>query len=173
MHHYSNPSITPSSSPYLERRAWSDRFLGDVQRILAPFVVSPAPLQADISQGIDLLTRPLSIGVRIRRHRYLEQFGPQLTLRASEMPKLIAGGPDYLFAGWASPDEERLAAWVILDVGQWRLWLVRSLWAGRRPWATCHNGDGSRFLVFDLASCRNAIVAADGLQLAQEMVGAA
>ena len=68
----------------------------------------------------------------------------------TELGKVVEGWGDYLFYGHADPTEERLRAWMLLDLRVFRLWLQQYPYRyGRAPGIEKRNSDSS-FRVFDV-----------------------
>ncbi len=145
-------------------KAWSDRFIPAIKRILGEHLIAEADVAEDTFRNTDLITLRLAgevrIACRVRQHAYLRLYGDEFTLRcsrpsgaATEIDKLLAGWGDYLFYGFANQDGTALAAWFLGDLDVFRRW-VRWYQATRHDWPgeLKENLDGSsRFVVFRIA----------------------
>jgi len=144
-----------------DRKAWSDRFIPAIKRIVGEHLIGVADRDEDALHNTDLITLALPsdmrIACRVRRYEYLAKYADEFTLRCSvpsgrdtEIDKLLAGWGDYLFYGFADREESGLAAWLIGDLHVFRRWvdwhrtMFRS-WPGELK----RNLDGSSdFMVF-------------------------
>lgn len=136
-------------------KAWSDRFIPEIKRILGECLIGTATDDEDQQQNTDLITLRLPgevrIACRVRKHAYLARYADEFTLRcsrpsgrATEAHKLLDGWGDYLFYGFATEDESRLAAWFVGDLQVFRQWVHDyhrkfNAWPGDVNW----NHDGS------------------------------
>jgi len=136
-------------------KRWSDRFLPEIKRILGEHLIGEAATEEDQERNTDLIVlrmEPLRIACRVRRHEYLERYGDEFTIRENrpsgqktELAKIIEGWGDYLFYGIASPGDQHLAKWTLIDLKVFRLWFARHIarHAGEMPGKQLANGDGS------------------------------
>jgi hypothetical protein len=125
----------------------------EIKRVLANYLITEAPVEEDMQRNTDLIVLRLDtirVACRLRRYRYLADYGDQFTVRLSrpsgaetELAKMLSGWGDYIFYGFASADDSRLASWMLGDLKQFRIWHHRELWAGRKPGVVMKNGDGS------------------------------
>jgi hypothetical protein len=132
---------------------WQRGLIPEVKRILANYLIAEAPVEEDQRRNTDLIVLKLDtvrVACRLRRHAYLARYGGEFTIRASrpsgaetELSKMLSGWGDYLFYGFASAEGDRLAAWVLGDLKEFRVWHHRELWSGRKPGQQQQNGDGS------------------------------
>mgnify|MGYP006438835187 CR=1 FL=1 len=156
---------------YRKRRSWSDQFLETVQRIVGEHLVEPSPAEYDIERASDLTVmraKPVHIAVRVRRHKYLEKYGGEFTIRSkvlnghdSELEKVKCGFADMMFYGFAAesgpPD---LAQWTLLNLNLFRRQLICN--AGRRQLRTGvkTNHDGTALRWFALDSLQSNVIIA-------------
>lgn len=146
-----------------EDKRWSDRFLPEVKRILGECLIGEAPQEDDRERNTDLIVLHMDairIACRLRRHQYLVNYPDQITVRSkrptgvkSELAKIIEGWGDYMFYGFANETETGLAAWVLIDLSTFRLWLGTELCRrrGQLPGSEQANADGSsKFRAFRL-----------------------
>lgn len=142
-------------------KAWSDRFLVDIKRILGEYLIGEPPKEEDAERNTDLMVLRMDavrIGCRVRRHKYYAAYSGEFTIRAglpsgakTELTKIIEGWGDYFFYGFSNEDQTGLHAWALADLKAFRLWFNRSLVLnnGRVPGQSQGNYDGSStFIAF-------------------------
>ena len=127
------------------QKAWSDKFIPEVQSILGRIFIQVASKEEDCRHNTDLtvlasqkgLFLPAGIrwGVRIRRYKYIfhsDEFTIrwQTNFRSTEIDKIVAGWGDYLFYGFASEDETSIEFWRIVDMEKFRAFLKEFPGAG-------------------------------------------
>jgi hypothetical protein len=144
-------------------KAWSARFIPQMQRHLAPLLIKVAQPDDDILRNTDLVTLEVDgkvrVACRVRRHEYLSRYGDEFTLRCTrptgtmtEIDKVLSGWGDYLFYGFADASESDLATWFVGDLQVFREWVTRyrrkfSDWPGELR----RNHDGSSaFMAFSI-----------------------
>lgn len=120
-----------------DNKAWADGFMPEVKRILGEYLIGEAPHEEDRKHNTDLIVLHMAairIACRIRRHKYLERYADEFTIRQgvatgakTELTKIIEGWGDYMFYGFADKQEQALAAWSLIDLKPFRLWLNREL----------------------------------------------
>jgi len=154
-------------------KAWSDRFVPEIKRILGEHLIGVAGVADDTLRNTDLITLCLAgevrIACRVRKYQYLERYGDEFTMRcsrpsgvATEIDKLLAGWGDYFFYGFSDRQEQKLAAWFLGRLDVFRHWV---------DWyrTTCHdwpgelreNADGSsRFMAFRVAEIPSDFIVA-------------
>lgn len=151
-------------------KRWSDRFLPEIKRILGEHLIGSAPVEEDAERNTDLIVLRLEavrIACRIRKHKYLLQYGQEFTIRAgrpsgikTELTKIVEGWGDYLFYGFADPEEVKLSAWFLGKLGAFRLYFNRELSRHKEPWESHANTDGSSdFKCFDRNKIPDFVVA--------------
>ncbi len=139
---------------WTERKAWADRFDGDVRSILRDvFGAEPVPAdrEADAKENTDYVVGGLRISVRIRRDKY-RQYEDEVTFRwnvpsgnTPEIDKALSGMGDYMLYAFADAAESRIAKWTILDLSVLREW-------GFTPTCWKRNHDGSSdFVIVKIA----------------------
>jgi hypothetical protein len=154
-------------------KAWSDRFVPEIKAILGEWLIDVGTTEEDRFHNTDLITLRMPgdvrIACRIRQHHYLRAYGDEFTLRCSrpsgvetEIDKLLAGWGDYLFYGFADPNQKHLAAWLIGDLHVFRRWIegyVRQF--GDWPCVVQANRDGSSdFVAFAIHDIDPAFIVA-------------
>lgn len=133
---------------------WQRPLLPRVKQIVANYLITEAPVEEDRRRNTDLIVLTAEakrIAVRLRRAEYAERYGGQFTIRSvrpsgaeTELAKVISGWGDYIFYGFASPDDPfGLCRWMLGDLNIFRLWHSKQLAAGKRTWQSQANGDGS------------------------------
>lgn len=148
---------------WANRKAWSDRFIPEIKRILGEHLIQVPDIAEDRLRNTDLITfcmpGEVRIACRVRKYRYLQKYPDEFTLRCSvpsgrktELAKLLKGWGDYIFYGFSNPEETDLAAWLIGDLGIFRQWhqqyrATHQRWPGQMK----RNPDGSsHFLAFGI-----------------------
>jgi hypothetical protein len=147
---------------YRADRAFTERFVPDVCRIVGPHMLVPSGLEVDRREATDLVVivgRNLAIGVRIRRKGYAARFPYDFTIRAhrdsgarTELAKVTAGWMDWMFYAHAA-DDEKLARWLLVDMAVWRRELMRHGWRAMVRLGLAverDNHDGTRFVACDV-----------------------
>lgn len=137
---------------------WGRGFLPELKMIVGLNLIGEAPHEEDAERNTDLIVLKLDavrIACRIRRHKYLDGYGHQFTLRSgrptgakTELAKVVEGWGDYLLYGFADEHDHRLAAWALCDLRVFRGWYFREVFAGRKPGESRTNGDGTAFIAF-------------------------
>jgi hypothetical protein len=155
---------------YETDRAWGDRFLYDVGRIVGRNLLRTAPVDTDRNRATDLVlltARPLDIAVRVRRAGYADLYPFDVTIRCerasgakTELEKFVDGFCDWMFYGHADQQETGLSRWFLLDLQVWRGALMREglrcirgkrgIYSGAIK--SRSNDDGTRFAYFDVRS---------------------
>ena len=148
--------VSSTRRPWQPDHEWSRRFLPEIKRILGEHLIAEAPAEEDALRNTDLIVLKLDavrIACRVRRHRFVQEYGDQFTIRVrrpngvkSELGKVLEGWGDYLFYGFADADERHLCAWLLGDLHVFRGWFNRRLFrgaAGVLPGVQCKNGDAS------------------------------
>ena len=70
---------------YRSDRAWSDRFIPAIKRIVGPHLLEPSSLKVDTEQAADLTVltgRNLTIAARVRKPGWAKSHPFEFTLRA-------------------------------------------------------------------------------------------
>jgi len=151
------------SNDWQKDKAWSDRFLPEIKRILGEHLIGEPPAEEDVLRNADLMVlrmEAVRIGCRVRTHSYLERYPNEFTIRSvrpktgnkTELSKILEGWGDYFFYGFSDVAEVYLAAWLLGDLKVFRLWFQRetaNLPPRRTPGQAKDNHDGkSSFLAF-------------------------
>lgn len=116
-------------------KAWSDRFIPSIKMILGLYLIGEANEKEDRDHNTDLIVLKINavrVACRIRRVKYLDEYGDQFTIRTSrpqsnmetELSKIIAGWGDYFFYGFEDrsdgiPDVQN---WHLADLNIFRRW---------------------------------------------------
>lgn len=142
-------------------KRWSDKFLPEIKRILGEHLIGEPPVDEDQERNTDLIVlkmEPLRIACRIRRNKYLTQYGNEFTIRAgrpsgakTELTKIIEGWGDYFFYAFSDAEELSLSKWALCDLKVFRLWFNRQIIKldGAIPGKQKNNIDGSsNFLAY-------------------------
>jgi hypothetical protein len=142
-------------------KAWSDKFIPMICKIVGPHLLVPAPFQRDANEASDLIVliaRDLTLACRVRRHGFSRYFN-QFTIRSgrasgtkTEFDKIAEGWGDWMFYGHANEVENGFDCWNLLDLRAWRCHLIRK--ATRKTVSNycgeTSNGDGTSFMWFDI-----------------------
>ena len=144
---------------YTDDRAWSDRYIGQIKRIIGPLLLDVTPQEIDNQQASDLMiftARDMRIAARLRRPGFADLYPYEFTIRAkrdngaeTELSKIVNGWADWMFYGHAD-DASGLDRWWLIDLDAFRAALIRGkekIKMGNKP-----NGDGTHFKWFDLRS---------------------
>jgi len=149
-------------SDWRENKLWSDRFLPEIKRILGAYLIGEAPQQEDAERNTDLIVlrmEPVRIACRVRRTKYMQDYGDEFTIRSdlpsgtkTELAKIIEGYGDYLFYGFGDDKNNRLTAYTLADLRIFRVAFMHKLAkleADTLPGRFKKNHDGSSsFRVF-------------------------
>lgn len=153
-------------SGYCTDRAWSDRFIPSLRRLIGPHLLEPSTFAQDAQQAADLVilhARDLRIACRVRRAGFAERYPNQFTLRSertngtpTEFRKILEGWGDWLFYGHAVSDESiAIDPWWLIDLRAFRFhWSAE----GHRDRKQLRHGEvtnvdqQTRFRWFDIAS---------------------
>ena len=141
-------------------KRWSDRFLTEIKSILGVHLIGEPPVEEDAERNTDLMVLRMDavrIGVRVRKHKFLEQYGDEFTIRSgrpsgtkTELTKIIEGWGDYFFYGICDESETRLESWGLGDMRAFRIEYMRMLVklnAGKTPGQAQNNTDNSSSFV--------------------------
>ena len=165
---------------YSENRAWSDRYIPQIKRLIGCHLMIEAPPELDCVEATDLIiftARDKRIAARVRRPGYMQQYRHEFTIRSrldtgqkTEYAKIIDGFADWMFYGHAADgDRPIILVWMLIDLHHFRAALIRrnngdfKLAMGDRT-----NKDGTYFKWFDVRSFPAdppLLVASEGLEL--------
>jgi len=158
-----------------ESKKWSDKFLPEMKAILGQVLIGEPPIEEDQERNTDLIVLRMDavrIGCRVRRHKYLADYGDEFTIRAgrpsgakTELTKIIEGWGDYFLYAICDEAEESLVSWVVGDLKAFRIWHSKMLviGGGKIPGAGKTNKDNSScFHAYKWASIPNFVVAKGG-----------
>lgn len=139
--------------PWEKDKKWSDRFIRQIKMILSEYLISEASPEEDKLHNTDLIVfkmMPIRIACRIRKHRYLEKYKQEFTIRCSrpsgietELSKIIQGWGDYFFYGFTDQLELEIISWRMIDLSKFRLYFNRYLYAKKEIGIKQKNNDGS------------------------------
>jgi len=164
------------STGWRSDKAWSDKFIPEIKRILGEHLIAEASEVEDQLHNTDLVVlklRDFRIACRVRRWNYnTPEYGGQFTIRSlrhsgreTEMQKLLNGWGDYFFYGFEKESCCRLARWTLGDLSAFRLWhqeQTKLNW-GNPPGIEKKNRDGSSdFRAFKIADMPPGFVVASG-----------
>lgn len=139
-----------------------------VAHLIHPYLLTEAPVEEDQQRNTDfwtgmvLLARPQRIACRIREHEALWKWPDDFTVRSyvrgqqTEIHKIAAGWGDLMFYGIKDEAGDGFAAWTLIDLAKFRMWLHVRLVAAARgeplPYQEQMNRDGTRFWAFNIPS---------------------
>jgi hypothetical protein len=153
---------------YGQDRAFSDRFIPAIKRIVGPRLLEVSGLKVDCEQAADLIVmrnQSITIACRVRKYGYADRYPDQFTIRSkrdngarTEYEKIYFDGwGDWMFYGHqAAPESCDLNPWWIINLRSFRTALKHESCAsrnGRQPAITVHsksNGDGTHFYAFSI-----------------------
>ena len=127
----------------------------EIKKILGEHLISEPSAEEDAKHNTDLIVLRLEavrIACRIRKHKYLKEYGDEFTIRSArqsgaktELTKIIEGWGDYFFYGFSDEREECLQQWILGDLKYFRLYINRELIKnkGIMPGFQRQNQDGS------------------------------
>lgn len=150
-----------------DEKRWSDRFIPEIKSILGQILIGEASQEEDMKRNTDLIVlrmEAVRIACRVRRFKYLENYGDEFTIRCNsqenaktELHKVISGWGDVFFYGFCDESETRLAKWIVGDLSVFRFWFTSYCCRnqGFPPGEKRENRDGTAlrsFCVSDLPS---------------------
>lgn len=145
---------------YSEDRAWSDLFIPQIQQIVGPRLLVPAPLEVDRKEATDLIVfkaEGMRIAARVRRSGWRDHHEREFTIRSrvpsgadTELQKIISGWGDWMFYGFAESEEPpRIFPWIIIDLKSFRRHYVEQGRAGLKCQSKTTQ-ESKEFLVFNV-----------------------
>lgn len=146
---------------YRSDRAWSDRFIPAIKRLVGPHLLESSSLKVDTQQAADLTVltgRNLTIAARVRSAGYAESFPFQFTLRAhrtsgarTELQKVVDRWGDWFFYGYAINDADpEVGRWMIVDLHSFRSSYARRIIAAGMSGIRKNNDGKTSFAWFDV-----------------------
>jgi hypothetical protein len=155
---------------YREQRAWSDKFIPQIKRIVGPYLLGVADDCRDMHEATDLIViqaKDLRIAARMRKPGYADKYPYDFTIRAdvpsgtrTELQKMVDGFGDLFFYGHAN-EADQIVRWMLLDLDAWRAHLLREaviiknngLYTAEKSSKLADvrtNIDGTKFVAFDV-----------------------
>lgn len=164
---------------YRSDRAWSDRFIPAIRRIVGPHLLEPSSLKVDTQQAADLVVltgRDLTIAARVRRPGYVDRHPYEFTLRAhrasgarTELQKIVDRWGDWLLYGHAINDTDpEIGRWMIVDLHSFRSSYARRIITDGMSGMKKNTDGATAFAWFDVrgfAQCRDPILIASSFTL--------
>jgi len=152
---------------YDDQREFSDRFIPEIKAILGAHLISTAPAHEDKHHATDLIISlgETRVACRMRKHPYWLKYRRDFTIRGprgglgTELPKIAAGWGDFMFYGFACPDERAVFAWTLADLKVFRRGIHEDPGLVRVP---VPNYDGTCFYPFRWGSFAPAFIVARG-----------
>lgn len=156
---------------YVSQRAWSDRYISEIKRIIGPLLLVEAPEQKDRTEATDLIVftaRNLDIACRVRKSKYYADYPYEFTIRKAalnggktEWDKIREGFGDWMFYAFAADDDNPsagFAAWYVINLDVLRAEMIEfAVWlagnrGGKRPFLASdrQNGDNTAFKAYEL-----------------------
>jgi len=155
---------------YVSQRAWSDRYIPEIKRIIGPLLLVEAPEQKDMREATDLIVftaRNLDIACRVRKPKYYADYPFEFTIRKAalnggktEWDKIREGFGDWMFYGFVADEfdpSQGFLAWYVVDLNILRAEMISfAVWSMNRrlprPFfaADRQNGDNTAFKAYDL-----------------------
>lgn len=148
-------------SGYSTDRAYSDRFIPEIRRVVGPELLIVSTDEEDRTQATDMTIlkgKDMKIACRVRRPGVIEKWGWEFTMRSkrdsgaeTELSKIVKGWGDWMFYAFAKADNSTaFDRWFLINLAHWRAQMMR-----RELRPTCGetpNGDGTYFTWFDIRS---------------------
>jgi len=120
--------------PYSESRAWSDRFIDPIKRIVGPLMLEESSMEIDTQQVTDLMVmtaKDIRIAARVRDYRYMDRYPYDFTIRSkgaiykTELQKIVDGWGDWMFYGFSNEARDDIARWYVISFRAFRANLIR------------------------------------------------
>jgi len=154
-------------SNYGIHRAWADKFMPIVRKLIGYHLIIDAPKEEDEFHNTDLMTitqGSVRIGVRLRRFDQYEKFKDGFTIRSkresgnkTELEKIIEGWGDYFFYGFVNKEETSFIDWYLLDLKVFRSILSRWYKNGKKLNEIPMNGEAA-FLGLKLSDFPDTLI---------------
>lgn len=113
---------------YEKRRQFSDQFLPQIKCLLGTNLIEEATHHQDMKQAIDVVMPAMQLAVRVRRAKWMKNFGDEFVLRHyaptgvqteyEKLQSLSESGPSHILNCFVSEDNKIIKAWLI-DVAAW------------------------------------------------------
>lgn len=160
---------------WTDDKQWADRFMPEIKQILGLYLIGEATRDDDALRCTDLIVLKMDsvrIAVRMRKNKYLKEYGDEFTIRKSrpsknesELSKIISGWGDYFFYGFCDEEETRIVRWKLIDLRKFRKWFSVQLW--RLPERTMpgdiknNNDNSSDFVAFNQYDLGDGVIIAE------------
>lgn len=147
-----------SQSEYQQDRDRADEHLPQIRKICGEYLLTVAPDDEDRQHATDVMVTlgacGCRIGCRVRDHEYLARYPWDITFRyarrsgaRTEWEKVVYGYGDWMFYGFASPDNSQIVKWTLLDLGVFRGHIIMGFPV---PEAKVNKDGKTAFIAFDL-----------------------
>ncbi len=153
-----------------EDKKWSDIFLDEIKQILGLHLIGEPNTEEDQLRNTDLIVLIMAsvrIACRIRRQKYIEEYGNEFTVRCgrpsgykTELTKIIEGWGDYFFYGFGCEETGKLIRWTLADLKVFRGAFMRLIYAGKNPKEMKNKDDSSNFMCFSWVDFPNNLIVA-------------
>lgn len=121
---------------YNRNRPFADKFERHIKAILGGIFFTN-DFNKDVSEATDLLILTiesnLRFACRIRRHKYIEKYSQEFTIRykvkfggKTEFDKIKEGFADYMFYGFCDEQEKYIVRYSIIDLRNFRQHLINN-----------------------------------------------
>lgn len=167
---------------YPTRRLAGDRFMPHIRYLCGYVFFEVADWHNDALRATDLIGEShIRIAARVRSHTAYQSWPYDFTLRldtefnrtVSEFHKILSGWGDYMFYGFENDGATMLGEWRFLRLGVFRSWLLHTCFIDKSSpiYEVQANGNGQRFLSFDVRKFPSELVLAhgNGWQLTKEL----
>lgn len=144
---------------YKQQRAWSDKFIPYLKMILGYAFIDIANEKQDMEENTDLImfcADKKNIACRVRRNSWLQRKSNEFTIRydysegyKTEYQKILDGMGDFLLYCFADQNEEKIAAWRIIDLSAFRYLVKNGLLSGQQ--IIVNKDNVNSFMAIDIA----------------------
>jgi hypothetical protein len=151
-----------TSPNYQDQRQWSDQYIGEIKKIVGPYLLEESSFEVDTKQAADLVvvnSKNITIACRVRKPGFLK-YANEFTIRSrydsgckTELQKITEGWGDWMFYGHAASSGLKIHVWTLIDLNAWRAAMIRHKDKIRRGEKS--NNDGTYFAWFDIDSFPN------------------
>lgn len=145
---------------YKEDRKLADNTIELIKPILGACLIEESSFEVDTKQATDLIVltgKSYTIGCRVRRSGYFNQYPDEFTIRVrrdsgakTEFEKVMAGWGDLFFYGHLNPEHTAIPYWYLINYHSFR-----HQWTHHKDTLTYidkSNEDGTYFRAFNLLS---------------------